>query len=196
MVRNHQKPAGLERRKQLLVHLDAIDRHIGRVVIEEQKVTRSRLLASGGNGSSNGWNRPTMGLPAGVFVRASKAAFARAEVGRILPVDHAVWPYRARHQLGAVAPPAPISSTFMPGRAPMKVRTCRGSRRASVARRPRCGRAQQPAPHSRGFPASPRRRVKHAAIAAANSTMVDRANILSSRPDGSPSVLISRATIP
>src|SRR5262249_32875648 len=104
MVGDHQKAAGLERGKQLPIHLGAIHVQVGRIVIEEQirdhvevmNVTRQWIIVRshesdavfhcGGGGSRR------EGIPCTLKI-----------IGWILTVDYAGRSNDARRELGAVA---------------------------------------------------------------------------------------------
>src|SRR4051812_35025908 len=132
MVGDHEHPAGLERRVELAVHLGAVDRHVGGVVVEEQKRDEVEVAHIGGQ-----WivERPRQAhnvLAARRFQpRLEPTLRALADVRGILTVDDAARGYRARHQFRAVAAARAISSTFMPGCAPVKAKSLTGSRRLS-----------------------------------------------------------------
>ena len=78
MVGDHEHAAGLERREELAVHLGAIDRHVGGVVVEEEKRDEVEIAHVGGQRIVERPRQAHDVLAAGVFSRASNRVFARS----------------------------------------------------------------------------------------------------------------------
>ena len=104
MIGDHQNAARLERGEQLAVHLGAIDRHVGRVVVVEEEGDEVQIARIG---RQRVVERPRQHDDVlhrrGLHARLDPLLRPAAEVGRVLPIDLAARARCARHQLGAVA---------------------------------------------------------------------------------------------